>query len=363
MNRILFLLMIIPGVMFSQSKEFKIEGKLTGYPDGTLIRLIKNGENTDFVSAKLNHEEFVLKGKLAEPTFCFLLIGDEQRPAQFFVENAKITFNGNKANPGVFEISGSTSHNDFTQFLNGFMPLAQELSALAGTINSTMPGTTRDSLLGAYNKVQDEVQNTIDQQVSEKPKSIVSAFILSATYNFNEDVTLLEKRFNKLDASVRKSELGKKLEDDIAQKKIGAIGTLAIDFTQPDTTGKPVSLSSFRGKYVLVDFWASWCGPCRQENPTVVENYNKFSSKNFTVLGVSLDRPGQKDKWLEAIKKDNLTWTHVSDLQFWNNAAAKLYNIQGIPQNILVGPDGVILAKNLRGPALGAKLCEILGCN
>ena len=136
-----------------------------------------------------------------------------------------------------------------------------------------------------------------------------------------------------------------------------------MDFTQADTSGNLVSLSSFRGKYVLVDFWASWCGPCRNENPNVVENFNQFQNKNFTVLGVSLDRPGQKDKWLEAIHHDGLTWTHISDLQFWNNAVAKLYHISSIPQNLLVDPQGKIIGKNLRGPDLKAKLCEIFGCN
>jgi peroxiredoxin len=118
-------------------------------------------------------------------------------------------------------------------------------------------------------------------------------------------------------------------------------------------------LSSFRGKYLLIDFWASWCGPCRQENPTVVKAFNQFNQKGFTILGVSLDQPGAKSKWMDAIHKDGLTWTQVSDLKFWDNAAAKLYGVRGIPQNYLLDPTGKIIAKNLRGEALMKKLAEI----
>jgi peroxiredoxin len=138
------------------------------------------------------------------------------------------------------------------------------------------------------------------------------------------------------------------------------IGKEAPDFSIPDVNGKPVSLSSFRGKYVLVDFWASWCGPCRSENPNVVRVYNQFKNKNFTILGVSFDRDGEKDQWLKAIKDDNLTWTQVSDLKYWQSQVATVYHLDGIPFNVLVDPQGKVIGEGLRGQALENKLNEVL---
>ncbi|HEX2533595.1 MAG TPA: TlpA disulfide reductase family protein, partial [Chitinophagaceae bacterium] len=145
-----------------------------------------------------------------------------------------------------------------------------------------------------------------------------------------------------------------------AQQAASLVGRPAPDFALPDVNGKPVPLSSFRGKYVLVDFWASWCPPCRAENPNVVRAFNQYKNKNFTILGVSLDRPGQKDAWMKAIQDDGLAWTHVSDLKFWESAVVPLYNIEGIPYNVLVDPAGTVVAENLREEALHAKLQEVL---
>ncbi|MBO9729990.1 MAG: TlpA family protein disulfide reductase [Chitinophaga sp.] len=170
------------------------------------------------------------------------------------------------------------------------------------------------------------------------------------------EISRLSKEFPWL-AEAKQKKIDMERAEAIAKKT--AIGVTAMDFSQNNTTGKPVKLSDYRGKYVLLDFWASWCGPCRAENPNVLDNYEKYHSKGLEILGVSLD--DKKDAWLKAIKDDGLEWAHVSDLKGWKNAVAKEYNINAVPSNFLLDKEGKIIAKDLRGEELSQKLAEIFG--
>ena len=213
-----------------------------------------------------------------------------------------------------------------------------------------------------YSDAVNEVISLLSNFISKHPDSYVSLLALNelARSNSGVEISTLTSLYKNLSESLKKTDFGEFLGNRILTTSRTAIGAVAPDFTQNDPMGKPVKLSNFKGKYVLIDFWASWCGPCRQENPNVVKAYVQFKSKNFEILSVSLDNPNAKNAWLKAIEDDKLTWTHVSDLQGWNNQVASLYGVESIPQNFLIDPKGVIIAKNLRGEELIRTLNSIL---
>lgn len=358
MKKILSIILIFPALVFAQEGNYTIKGIFKGMPDKTEL-VLKNEEVSPeplatFVS---KGDQFQVAGKLKEPGLYQLAAKNGQQKMFIFLDASTIAIEGDFAVIQNAKVTGSKTHDDFVVFNNTFNPLFAKLSSYAQQLNQH-PKTENAPLKKNYADVVAEVSKQTDKFIGEHPASPVAPFVLLVMMQLNDDPNVLEARLGRIAPGAIENYFGRTAIKVVADAKFGSIGSPAPDFTQQDVEGKDVKLSSFKGKYVLIDFWASWCGPCRQENPNVVNAYNKYKSKNFTVLGVSLDRT--KDKWLEAIKADNLVWTHVSDLKFWSNAVAVQYKVQSIPQNYLVDPNGLIIAKNLRGEELQSRLAALL---
>lgn len=368
--RILIVLLIAPLTMLAQqSAPFTIDGKFQGLDKPWVyFTYINKGERIlDSVMVKNGTYQFKgtidggSVGTLADrridlPTF-YPNIG-----ASIYVsgESFSVTHTDTFKN---IKISGSMANNEF-QKLNQAYDIAilpyREITRQRNAAYKAGDTALRMLLQDRIDSVLKDAQEKVyGNYVRQNPSGPLALYALQEYAGSDIDNSKIYPLFKRLPAAVQNSTQGREFQKKLDLLDRLSVGKQAIDFSQNDTAGVPVKLSSFRGKYVLLDFWASWCGPCREENPNLVKAFAKYNQKGFEILGVSLDRDNGKEKWLASIHKDGLSWTHVSDLNYWNNGAAKIYGVMFIPQNFLIDPKGKIIAKNLRGEELDKKLREL----
>jgi peroxiredoxin len=316
------------------------------------------------MSTEINNGSFVFKGSLPEQEWLQISFSSEtgNREISFFAGNDQVVLLLDTAHWDSPKITGSPSQKEF----EGFQLTTKSVDEQSITLNRTgsalyssgkLDERTRDSLFGVRDQLDQEKRSLIAGFAKENPSSAVSAWAISVFYGYEPHLEELLPAYRSLTDRNQQSLYGKQIAEIIQSTEKTAIGNTASDFTLTDPMGKLVSLHAYRGKYVLVDFWASWCGPCRAENPNVVNTYRNYHSDKFDILGVSLDN--NNDQWLKAIQKDKLPWKQVSDLQAWNSQVVKEYGIKGIPFNMLLDPNGKIIARNLRGAELQIILSEL----
>lgn len=324
-------------------------------------------DSTDVVNGK-----YSFTGTISEPVMARLRVkylpdaaGTITKPVQardlisIFLNVGNITVNSIDSFSNA-TVKGSAAHDDYARLTKSLLPLNQQMDALYKQYEAAGEDAAKKKAIEDKADSLDNAQKKMYADfVTANPASPIALYCVNVFAGWDINPDLVAPLYNQLTSSTQQSYTGKNLGERIAIARKTAIGNIAPEFVQNDTLGKPVALSSMRGKYVLVDFWASWCGPCRRENPMVVKAFQQFQGKGFTIIGVSLDQPGAKDRWMDAIHKDGLTWTHVSDLKYWENEVARQYGIRAIPQNFLLDPTGKIIAKNLNGENLEKKLTEL----
>ena len=340
--------------------KVQITGKIENAPEG-LVVLTQYTDSRPKVLDTLEVDskgEFTYELEVNTPTFYELnLYGQRAVKLALFKENVEVIYNF--SNPASLQIEGSTDSKEMLKLEK----LMEEYQITVNKLNEQYYEAMSKNDVETIKRIQLDAM-TLESQQAEKVKEMITSMgdsfaSLAAIglLNPKNDFPFIDELITKLNANYPGTSSIMQMKQQLDEMRALSVGQVAPDFERPDPTGKMVKLSDLRGKYVLIDFWAAWCKPCRQENPNVVRLYNQYTDQGFEVFGVSLDRT--KEDWVKAIADDQLTWTHVSDLKYFNSAAAELYKIEAIPATYMIDPDGKIIARDLRGPSLENKLAEL----
>lgn len=365
LKSIFALTMMAPvAAMAQQGVSYTVKGKIEGITASKVYLGYRSGKTYVRDSAEVKDGVFELKGKVADPVSATLTaqLAGGRDYLTIYLENATITVTGENKLAGA-KVDGGADNRYYAELQQLMAPLVQrDKEASAAYAALTKEEKQAESVKQQRASFDDSL--TVARKaifaafIDKHPGTVVSLDLLDSYGGMFPEASVLEPLYKKLSKKVKATGKGKMYAGTIARLKRTEIGAQAPDFVQKDVDGRPVRLSDYRGQYVLLDFWASWCKPCRAENPAVVKAYSDYKSKNFTVLGVSLDNEQLRGAWLKAIKEDGLTWTQLIDLD--EQKASDIYHVQAIPQNFLIDPKGKIVAKNLRGEELAGKLAEIL---
>ena len=335
---------------------YKVTGTVEGMPDGKAIIATVNGSTLDTLAkADVKNGSFEFTGNVSEPTGAYIMVIGQRGAIPFMLENANITISAGQAG---LTVTGSEGQKIYDQFMAINATAQQEAMKLQQEFQAANGDQAKiQAIQEAYAKLMTDVQAKETELIKANPDSYVSAFVIASGMGQME-YEQLKERFALLGEKAKAGAQGKAIAAQIAKLESTAIGQIAPNFTITTPEGESISLYDIKGKVKLIDFWASWCGPCRGENPHVVEIYKEYHPKGLEIFGVSLDN--NKEAWVKAIADDGLVWKHGSDLKGWQSAPAQLYSVTGIPHTVLLDENNKIIAKNLRGDELKQKIAELL---
>jgi thiol-disulfide isomerase/thioredoxin len=341
---------------------FIVKGTIAGLQEGQAI--LKQRVNSEFItldSTSVKDGEFEFKGILDLPEMCYIFINDTLPNIRVFLENAEITIQAHVDSLRNPDISGSSMQAILDQHNESMRPFEDSLRStysqyLAATRSGDMENVSKIETV--FDRIAEDQKKVSLETVSVNSDNVLGPYLVWGTLSYDLTVEEMEGILREFSPEIENSIYVRQIKDHINTLKNVAIGQPFTDIVMEDPDGNVRKLSELKGKLVLVDFWASWCSPCRRENPNVVALYNDYKDKNFEIFGVSFDT--NEKKWIQAIEDDGLTWYHVSDLNGWESAAGKLYGVRAIPHTVLISPEGIIIEKNLRGEALRNKIKELL---